>query len=261
MIQGITTQKNSFARVSNEMLLVFTVLVLSAPITVFNGMLLSSVKALGESEWRLRQLTTNGGETASISGDGSRVAFISNPNDVYSTAVKALAVINTDGTGFKELVTTMCYYPSINLDGSRIAFNTYSEGIWQLAVINSNGTGFKSLTSVGRNIFPCISGDGSKIVFVGDSGICVINSDGTGLKELTHNLPISYDGYSTAPSISENGSKIVFSTYNNTSGASDLYIVNSDGTGLRRIIEGSFPQISYDGSKIGFADVRYGGCL
>jgi Tol biopolymer transport system component len=196
--------------------------------------------ALGESEWRLRQLTVNGGISASISGDGSRVAFISNPNGQYPLPTRALSVINMDGTGFKQLINTTCGYPSINRDGSRITFNTLSGGNWQVCVINSDGTGFKQLTSTELNYYPSISGDGSKVVFIRDRDIYVINSDGTGLRKVTTNLQIDYSGFESCPSISGNGSRIAFHAYSDYNGDNvtdycDIFVVNSDGTGLRRL--------------------------
>ena len=114
---------------------------------------------------------------------------------------------------------------------------------------------------------PSISADGSKIAFHSevdvddDREIFVINSDGTGLTQLTFNTAnTAYDGYpfNTAydehPSISGDGSKIAF--YSDVDGDCEIFVINSDGTGLTQLTFNTAyddkPSISGDGSKIAF---------
>ncbi|MHA2408134.1 MAG: TolB family protein, partial [Candidatus Ranarchaeia archaeon] len=206
---------------------------------------------------------------ASISGDGSKIAFEGwdgNDNEIF--------VINSDGTGLTQLTnnTKSDRDPSISGDGSKIAFSRDLEGCSkhqspEIFVINSDGTGLTQLTDSPeidycvRSSNPSISGDGSKIAFqrmnfkTWDRGIFVINSDGTGEKMLTNNTH-----FDEGPSISDDGIKIAFS------GGDDfdwqIFVINSDGSGLTQLTNNKDnyqygapmggPSISGDGSKVAF---------
>jgi Tol biopolymer transport system component len=87
----------------------------------------------------------------------------------------------------------------------------------------------------------------------------VINSDGSGTKQLAVS-PLNYDPNRTpsfgGPSLSGDGSKVAFTLLTASLG-SDLWIINSDGTGAGRLATSSasflgFPSISSDGTKIAF---------
>ena len=221
----------------------------------------------------LTQLTTNTefnnakhfGEP-SINYDGGKIAFQydnGNGGEIY--------VIDSDGTGLKQLTDFKtrpgCSEPSISGDGSKIAFrlvdfNTWNRGIF---VINSDGTGLKQLTE--SDYFdeqPSICYDGSKIAFLGaddfDFQYFVINSDGTGLTQLTQNTNKYQDVNNpsslppSGPSISADGSKVAFEGY--VGEDTEIFVVNSDGTGLRQLTDNAendwAPDISGDGRRIVF---------
>ena len=80
------------------------------------------------------------------------------------------------------------------------------------------------------------------------TNICVINTDGTNLVKLTS------DNVSSQPSWSPDGERIVFVK------ASDIWVINSDGSGLRQLTsmpggEGQ-PIWSPDGKRIAFVNQR-----
>ena len=214
----------------------------------------------------LKQLTNDSRMDGypSISGDGSKIAFLSfGLFDFGSEVVPIdyeLYVVNSDGTELRQLTTwTMeSGVPSISGDGSKIAF--CSSGA--LFVINSNGTGLKKLTNGTNDVNPSICSDGSKIAFVSqvydspfvdgydpeydDYELFVINSDGTTPTQLTFNLTLQYS--TVHPSISSDGSKIAFCS----SGA--LFVINSNGTGLKQLNgNANIASISGDGGKIVFS--------
>ncbi|MDA1192724.1 MAG: hypothetical protein O3A46_13710 [Candidatus Poribacteria bacterium] len=102
------------------------------------------------------------------------------------------------------------------------------------------------------------SPDGRKIVcslnplgaFNTTSDIYTINADGSNLTRLTHKP----DGWNLSPSWSPDGSRIVFNSENGDK--SDLFVVDSDGTGLTRLFPGGkhiMPEWSPDGESIVFA--------
>ncbi|MDZ4261145.1 MAG: hypothetical protein U1B30_02305 [Pseudomonadota bacterium] len=138
---------------------------------------------------------------------------------------------------------------------------------------------------------PSISQDGSTIVFTSDTdlvpgrnpnhlnNIYIMNSDGSGLRQLTAaaipTTPVvstSYYNTSTPPRVSANGKVVVFASYYDLTGENppeyfsdasyylpnyQLFIINSDGSGLRQLTRGTGghslkPRISNDGRTIAF---------
>jgi uncharacterized repeat protein (TIGR01451 family) len=115
-----------------------------------------------------------------------------------------------------------------------------------------------------------LSRDGLKLAFVstadltgqnplGREALFVINSDGSGTRQLAVS-PLNYDPNRSpsfgGPSLSGDGSKVTF-TLLTASFGSDLWIINSDGTGAGLLATSSasfigFPSISSDGTKIAF---------
>ena len=178
----------------------------------------------------------------SISGDGSKIAFLSDRDGDAE-----IFVINSDGTDLSQLThnTVTDGGCSFSSDGSKIAFHSDRDGDNEIFVINSDGTGLAQLTfHTASDMWPSISGDGSKITFMsdvdGDNEIFVINSDGTGLAQLTSNMAL----YDRDPSISDDGNKIAFSSnvdgeqsifvVSYTSTPTTPYVVSSDDTGTER---------------------------
>jgi TolB protein len=223
----------------------------------------------------LTQLTNNseGGyvpsQEPSISGDGRKIAF---KRVDFNTWDRGIFVINSDGTGEKQLTNSIYFdeLPSINYDGSKIAFLGGDDFDFQIFVINSDGRGLTQLTQNSNNYQatsmhpfsgPSISGDGSKVAFEGyvgdDMEIFVVNSDGTGVRQLTDNTEDDW-----APSISGDGSKIAFQRSLSDDNQelinkSQIFVINSDGTGLTQLTDDSerwfmFPSISDNGEEIAF---------
>jgi Tol biopolymer transport system component len=200
----------------------------------------------------------------SISGDGSKIAATSYA-DSYSNA--DAYVINSDGTGVIHLFSKpfLSEAPQISDDGSKVAFIAMVEGIsginYELFVVNSDGTGLTQLTNnTEYDNHPSISSDGSKIAFLSNNDVFVINSDGTGLTQL-----INTNASISSPSISGDGSKVAFVRdegvidFNGSEPIypnSEIFVVNSDGTGLTQVTDNTLretmPSINYDGSKITF---------
>jgi len=90
--------------------------------------------------------------------------------------------------------------------------------------------------------------------------IFTMNADGSGLKQLTQTKkPTSTEAHN--PSWSPDGRRIAFQRYNTTAqpaSVSAIYIMNADGTRLRRLtprsMDASNPRWSRDGTRIAFND-------
>jgi Tol biopolymer transport system component len=96
-----------------------------------------------------------------------------------------------------------------------------------------------------------------------DNELYVMNADGTGLRRLTRHAALG-GGYSTNPVWSPDGRKLVFVKRVERGGAPcspascdyEIYVMNADGTGLRRLTRNAVPDGTPawlpDGRRIGF---------
>ena len=152
-------------------------------------------------------------------------------------------------------------------DGSRIVFTSYRNGDAEVYLMNSDGTGQTRLTdSDGKNYGAVFSPDGTKIAFVstrdhtGSSSnwdIYLMNVDGTGQTRLTT------DGFSSEPSFSPDGGKIIYRIDDFLANGpfGGIYIMNLNGTGITQLVPSTedirrlrSPSFNYDGSLIAFSD-------
>lgn len=87
-----------------------------------------------------------------------------------------------------------------------------------------------------QNTLPSISPDGTKIAFASNRGtpgyfdVWVMNRDGSDVRNLTPNTAKSSE---SAPTWSPGGNQIAFTS--DRTGSNQIYVMNADGTGLRRI--------------------------
>ncbi|HRH43127.1 MAG TPA: hypothetical protein PKY82_15965 [Pyrinomonadaceae bacterium] len=108
---------------------------------------------------------------------------------------------------------------------------------------------------------PRYSPDGKLIIFsatisksTGDlsKGIALMNADGTNVRTITPNVQNIFD---LSPSISPNGSKIVFIRQSGGN-KKDLFIINSDGSGLKQLTDSPEaemnPEFTNDGKNVLF---------
>lgn len=112
-----------------------------------------------------------------------------------------------------------------------------------------------------RTQHPSYSPDGKLIVFSAtiskgssdlSKGISVMGADGTGVKSVTPNAPGVFDEY---PTIGRDGKKIAFLRRSDST-KSDVFVVNVDGTGLKRLTNTSErelrPEFNHDGTSVLF---------
>ncbi|MBI4321006.1 MAG: PD40 domain-containing protein [Chloroflexi bacterium] len=189
----------------------------------------------------------------------SRVAFIlrelrmrrtDGGADILSDT-HSLYVVNTNGSGRRELATVSTTYspqeylgerPAISGDGSTVAFPAYinvgggnPDGGLEIFTIKTDGSGFRQLTSTaGRSAYPSLSFDGSRVAFTSYEPtdferrayeVYVMNTDGTGLRKLTSTLgdpTVRRTGFEGV-ALSADGTCVAFSS------SGDLLGKNADG--------------------------------
>lgn len=148
--------------------------------------------------------------------------------------------MNANGGGLRRVVKARdrnswgC--PSWFPDGRRIAFVKD----YNLYVASANGTNVERITDDkdGTVYRPAVSPDGDWIVCDGWSsrygdGIILMRADGTGITRLTVARDETHND--AGASWSPDGSRIVLSGYRGRFKGAGVYVVNRDGTGLRRL--------------------------
>lgn len=181
-------------------------------------------------------------EAPEWSPDGSRLLFDGEADDGHAH----IFVVNADGTGLTQITSGDGdeIDASWSPDGTRLAVETQrspSEPTG-LAIVEVATGEIRMITENpidGDDAFPAWSPDGTRIAFTRSRGaqqypsaLFVVGVDGSGLQRLT---PRGLNAY--RPNWSPDGTQIIFNTNDTDERIRDaeIYIVASDGTGLRRL--------------------------
>lgn len=209
------------------------------------------------------------------SPDGSKIAYVSE-----KTGNKDIFIINADGTGETQITFEGSdeQQPIWSPDGTKIAICSNKNGNEEIYVMNTDGSNPVNITNHPAD--ECDSGwspDGTRILFKSNRDgdwknnkednweLYVMDADGSNQTRLTDT-----PGYelSTGQAWSPDGSQIVFcSTMDkkffkgkNQYDDFDLYIMDADGTNVRRLTftEGqeSYAYWSPDGKRISYTHVE-----
>jgi Tol biopolymer transport system component len=202
------------------------------------------------------------------SPDGHSIAFVRSrdrQSEIY--------VMNADGSGKRNLTRNRANddYPTWSPDGRRIAFlrgHVRISWVSYLYVMNSDGSGLHRLTLRVPEGTPETTGPskGGQVVWSPDGrtihfGRYLVRTDGSGARRLPY-VPLTAVW-------SPDGRRIAFARQSPTlrgpccySHRSDIYVMNADGSGTRRLThnasQNAEPAWSPDGRRIAFVSRRDG---
>jgi TolB protein len=210
-----------------------------------------------------------GSETPTTSGSSHTTTTLAASTGAFGPGRIAYAVngtvwtVDTDGSD-PARVTSPAYSPAWSPDHKAIAYADADSPGGVLHVVTADDN-YPLSTGVAKDSQPAWSADGKQIAFARVdtsqpteySEIWLVNRDGTNMRPLTHMACFNRD-----PSWSPDGKKLVFwsssdhCTPGPGQGNYELYTINADGTGLKRLLTATnsgAPAWSPDGKTIAFA--------
>jgi TolB protein len=202
------------------------------------------------------------------SPDDRRIAFVKNDNNMGGTY--DIYSISVDGSNEIKLTNQNDNFsPQYSPDNNSIIFSS-SNNTWAgIYKMNIDGSSKRLLTPQNKSFGdPKISPSGTMIAITSNdwngSQIFVMNSDGTNLKQITFTVSSKYfdtgfprDG-NCNPVWSPSSDQLAYVSYEN--GSPDIFNINSDGTGNKRLTDTPLrdenPVWTKDGNYILFSSNR-----
>jgi TolB protein len=148
-----------------------------------------------------------------------------------------ICIMNADGSGYRRLTTddgARHWYASLAPDGRSVVFSQYREDnvyeIYELSL--ADGTTTRLTDRLGTLTGPEISPDGKSIIFMrwtpasNQNQVWLMDRDGGNPRRV-------FRGTGWDPTWSPDGSRILFAS--DMDGSNQLYVVNVDGSDLRKL--------------------------
>jgi dipeptidyl aminopeptidase/acylaminoacyl peptidase len=221
--------------------------------------------------------------TASINSDGTRIAFwstanIEGGNPEGNEEVFLFDTNTMETTQITHETVEGSRFPSINSDGTRIAFQSTAnidggnpEGNEEIFLFNTNTTSFMQITDEadGNSRTASINSDGTRIGFLSTANIDGGNPEGNQEAFLfdtntmsTTQITDDTDGSSNDPAINSVGTRIAYaSTANidggNPEGNDEIFLFDTNTTSFTQITDetagfSASPSVNSDGTRIAF---------
>lgn len=249
--------------------------------------------------WEISQLTSSPQPTddyllPSVSATGRVITFISAADPLGGNVPRTteLFLRRSDGSGLSQLTTNLRASGGVTSQeladaGDRVVFVAQGEyspgsnpdGESEVFVVDATGQNLRQLTQSPQG-FPAfgarISSDGARVAFISRANftcsscdnpdqsqeVFMINADGTSLSQVTR-LPAATTGVERI-SLAGDGSVIALELAGdplglNPDGSREIFLINSNGTGLRQLtaspLDSSYPSVSADGAIVAFQSV------
>lgn len=198
---------------------------------------------------------------ATFPGKNGRIVFIQGP-DVYTML--------PDGSEVRQLTTLSddnpAFWANWSPDGKQLVFSEFppSDGFGQLWMMNADGSNQHQLLSDSGydDEAPSFSPDGNHIIFARCApfhnefpcAIYRVRTDGSGLSALT---PVHIERGDFDPVYAPDGNTIAFDSFGRDGLLGAVYLINPDGTNVRRVtpawVGGFRSDWSPDGQKLLFS--------
>jgi Tol biopolymer transport system component len=200
-------------------------------------------------------INADGTNLTQITHDGLSGVSRWSPDGIHFTFLKqstrtnrgVVATMRVDGSDQKVLTSDLwgVFRSGYTPDGSHILWETQEAGFLSvLWIMNSDGTGQKLLTAPPLKAGLPSAPSSDHVVFINNQNSPTVLSttiykmrlDGTDVDQLTRPVGISHDGW---PNFSPSKQKIVFTSDRLSSdGSLDIFTMNADGSGIKRIATG-----------------------
>lgn len=225
-------------------------------------LILVSLAGTAQAQQQLTFADAGNSDSATVTDDGSRVAFRSSANldddTGNASGVSNVFVVNSDGSDLIRLTDLQqsARSPVISGDGNRVVFVSSGnptgdnpDGSTELFAVDADGGGLAQITDTGVTSdirAPALPADGSRIAFSASSDLLQDGSNSDGSREI---FAIDVDGdnltqitggpattTSRFPDITGSDDRIVFYSNadpagDNSDGNSEIFIADSDGGG------------------------------
>ncbi|CAL2084990.1 TolB protein [Tenacibaculum sp. 190524A05c] len=194
----------------------------------------------GSNRKRLTHTKNKWDSAPAWSPDGKKITFSREYKDSKGIWQSEIWIMNSDGSEQIQIKSLKGGSPFFTSDGRIVFSSELKNKKSELSIADINGDNLIQLTNNDANeCHPDVSPDGTQITFMSDRDgnyeIYVMNIDGSNQRRLTNN---NLDDW--YPSWSSDGAKIIFSSYNDYEEDRHIYIMNKDGTSLKKIIRSGY---------------------